>query len=46
MLSARARQLKPSPTLAIAAKEKALKAKGVDVAGVGAGEQILIHQLI
>lgn len=38
MLSARARALKPSPTLAIAAKEKALKAKGVDVAGFGAGE--------
>jgi aspartate aminotransferase len=38
MLSERASLLKPSPTLAINAKEKELKAKGVDVAGFGAGE--------
>jgi len=38
MLSARAASLKPSPTLAISAKEKALKAQGVDIAGFGAGE--------
>ena len=30
--------LKPSPTLAISAKEKALKAQGLDVIGFGAGE--------
>ncbi|HOJ43472.1 MAG TPA: aminotransferase class I/II-fold pyridoxal phosphate-dependent enzyme, partial [Syntrophorhabdaceae bacterium] len=38
MLSKRAQALKPSPTLAINAKEKALKAKGLDIAGFGAGE--------
>jgi aspartate aminotransferase len=38
MLSQRARQLKPSPTLAIAAKEKELKAQGIDIVGFGAGE--------
>jgi len=38
MLSQRARALKPSPTLAITAKEKALKAQGLDIAGFGAGE--------
>jgi aspartate aminotransferase len=38
MLSQRAQALKPSPTLAISAKEKALKAQGVDIAGFGAGE--------
>ncbi|MBA4418505.1 MAG: aspartate aminotransferase [Syntrophus sp. (in: bacteria)] len=38
MLSKRAHALKPSPTLAISAKEKALKAQGVDIAGFGAGE--------
>jgi aspartate aminotransferase len=38
MLSARAASLKPSPTLAISAKEKALKAQGIDIAGFGAGE--------
>lgn len=30
--------MKPSPTLAINAKEKELKAKGIDIAGFGAGE--------
>lgn len=30
--------MKPSPTLAISAKEKALKAQGIDIAGFGAGE--------
>lgn len=38
MLSKRASLLKPSPTLAINAKEKELKAKGIDIAGFGAGE--------
>jgi aspartate aminotransferase len=38
MLSQRAQALKPSPTLAISAKEKALKAQGMDIAGFGAGE--------
>ncbi|MCX8021776.1 MAG: pyridoxal phosphate-dependent aminotransferase [Syntrophorhabdaceae bacterium] len=38
MLSKRAESLKPSPTLAISAKEKALKAQGLDIAGFGAGE--------
>jgi aspartate aminotransferase len=38
MLSNRAKLLKPSPTLAIAAKEKALRAQGLDIAGFGAGE--------
>lgn len=38
MLSERARALKPSPTLAITAKEKALRAQGMDIAGFGAGE--------
>lgn len=38
MLSNRAVALKPSATLAISAKEKALKAQGIDIAGFGAGE--------
>ena len=38
MLSERARALKPSPTLAIYAKEKVLRAQGLDIAGFGAGE--------
>jgi aspartate aminotransferase len=38
MLSRRADSLKPSPTLAITAKEKALRAQGLDIAGFGAGE--------
>ena len=38
MLSKRAASLKPSPTLAISAKEKMLKAQGIDIAGFGAGE--------
>ena len=37
-VSERADQLKPSATLAIAAKEKELKSQGVDVVGFGAGE--------
>jgi len=37
-LSKRALQLKPSATLAISAKEKELKAQGIDVIGFGAGE--------
>jgi aspartate aminotransferase len=37
-LSERVRQLKPSATLAISAKEKELKSQGVDVIGFGAGE--------
>lgn len=38
MLSERACQLRPSPTLAIAAKEKELKTQGIDIVGFGAGE--------
>ena len=37
-LSKRASQVKPSSTLAITAKAKALKAQGVDLVGFGAGE--------
>jgi len=37
-LSQRVSLVKPSPTLAVSAKAKALKAKGVDVIGFGAGE--------
>ncbi len=37
-LSKRASGIKPSPTLAIDAKAKALKAQGVDIVGFGAGE--------
>lgn len=38
MLSKRVLSIKPSPTLAIDAKAKALKAQGIDVVGFGAGE--------
>ena len=37
-LSQRVRQVKPSPTLAITAKAKAMKAQGIDVISFGAGE--------
>ncbi|MBA4495140.1 pyridoxal phosphate-dependent aminotransferase [Paenactinomyces guangxiensis] len=37
-LSKRVQQLSPSPTLAITAKAKALRQKGQDVIGLGAGE--------
>lgn len=37
-VSRKAKEVKPSSTLAITAKAKALKAKGVDVVGFGAGE--------
>jgi len=37
-LSERACQLKPSATLAISAKERELKSRGIDVVGFGAGE--------
>ncbi len=37
-LSQRVGMIKPSPTLAVTAKAKALKARGVDVIGFGAGE--------
>ena len=37
-LAARADKLRPSATLAITAKAKALKAEGIDVVGFGAGE--------
>ena len=37
-LAQRVGRIKPSPTLAITAKAKALKAQGVDVVGFGAGE--------
>lgn len=38
VLSERARKIKPSPTLAITAQAKALKAKGVDILSFAAGE--------
>jgi aspartate aminotransferase len=38
MLSKRAQNIQPSPTLAIDSKAKALKAQGVDVISFGAGE--------
>ncbi len=38
MLSRRVSQLKPSATLAITAKAKELRSKGIDVIGFGAGE--------
>ena len=37
-LTQRAKRIKPSPTLAISAKAKQLKAEGQDVIGFGAGE--------
>ncbi|MDT8383170.1 MAG: pyridoxal phosphate-dependent aminotransferase [Gammaproteobacteria bacterium] len=37
-LSHRVQKIKPSPTLAITARAKALKAAGVDIIGLGAGE--------
>jgi aspartate aminotransferase len=38
MLSDRARKIKPSPTLAMDAKAKAMKADGVDIVNFGVGE--------
>ena len=38
MLSSRVQSLKPSPTIALSAKLRELKEKGVDVIGFGAGE--------
>jgi len=38
VLSSRVKLIKPSPTLAITAKAKAMKAEGIDVVGFGAGE--------
>jgi aspartate aminotransferase len=38
MLSDRARKIKPSPTLAMDAKAKAMKAEGVDIVNFGVGE--------
>ena len=38
MLSERARKIQPSPTLAIDAKAKAMKAQGIDVVNFGVGE--------
>ena len=37
-LSRKAASVKPSSTLAITAKAKALKAEGIDIVGFGAGE--------
>lgn len=37
-ISARAKSIKPSPTLATAAKAKAMKAQGIDVVDFGVGE--------
>jgi len=38
MLSERARRIKPSPTLTMDAKAKAMKARGIDVVNFGVGE--------
>jgi len=38
ILSSRARSLKPSPTLAINAKAKAMQAQGIHILSFGAGE--------
>lgn len=38
MLANRTKKISPSPTLAVTAKAKALKAQGIDVVGFGAGE--------
>ncbi len=38
ILSQRVQKIKPSPTLAIDSKAKAMKAEGIDVIGFGAGE--------
>ncbi|MDH5546692.1 MAG: pyridoxal phosphate-dependent aminotransferase [Gammaproteobacteria bacterium] len=38
MLSQRAKNLKPSPTLAVTARAAALRAEGKDIIGLGAGE--------
>ncbi|EDV18492.1 hypothetical protein TRIADDRAFT_62992, partial [Trichoplax adhaerens] len=38
LISKRLELIKPSPTLAVTAKAKALKAEGKDVIGLGAGE--------
>jgi aspartate aminotransferase len=37
-IAKRMKNIKPSPTLAVAAKAKAMKAEGIDVIGFGAGE--------
>src|SRR3972149_10268509 len=37
-LAGRVGKIKPSPTLAITSKAKAMKAQGIDVVGFGAGE--------
>ena len=38
MLSDRAKRIKPSPTLAMDAKAKAMKAQGIDIVNFGVGE--------
>jgi aspartate aminotransferase len=37
-LSERARAIKPSPTFAVEAKAREMRARGIDVIGFGAGE--------
>src|SRR5215831_16829835 len=39
-LAQRIQKVKPSPTLAIDSKAKAMKAEGIDVVGFGAGEPV------
>lgn len=41
-LSKRVKGVAPSPTLAITAKAKQMKQEGIDVIGLGAGNQISI----
>ena len=38
MLSERSRKIKPSPTLAMDARAKAMKAEGIDIVNFGVGE--------
>ena len=40
------KKIKPSPTIAVSQKARELKAAGKDVIGLGAGDQILIPQII
>lgn len=45
-LSKRVKGVAPSPTLAITAKAKQMKQEGIDVIGLGAGNQISIPRRI
>ena len=45
-VSHRCQSIAPSPTLAIDARAKEMKARGVDVIGFGAGERISLRRPI